>query len=107
MSAQADTNCHNIFNAVSTTRTHLAKIGATCHVVPTCHDMSATFPAKRSNANVYAVPSRHYVVDRYRQSHIELVCTLTLMEESDMTAINAIDYPNCRNRRLLPPLNLN
>ena len=46
MSAQADTNCHDIFNVVSATRTHLAKIGATCHVVPTCHDMSATFPAK-------------------------------------------------------------
>jgi hypothetical protein len=45
----------------------------------------------RSNANVYAVPSRHYV-DRYGQSHIELVCTLTLMEESDTAAINAIDY---------------
>ena len=46
MSAQADTNCHDIFNVVSATRTHLAKIGATCHVVPTCHNMSATFPAK-------------------------------------------------------------
>jgi len=46
MSAQADTNCQNIFNVVSATRTHLAKIGATCHVVPTCRDMAATFPAK-------------------------------------------------------------
>jgi len=46
MLAQADTNCHDIFNVVSATRTHLAKIGATCHVVPTCRDMSATFPAK-------------------------------------------------------------
>ena len=46
MSAQADTNCHDIFNVVSVTRTHLAKIGAACHVVPTCRDMSATFPAK-------------------------------------------------------------
>jgi len=46
MSAQADTNCHDIFNAVSATRTHLAKIGATYHVVPTCHDMLATFPPK-------------------------------------------------------------
>jgi hypothetical protein len=33
MSAQADTNCHDIFNFVSATRTHLAKIGATRHVV--------------------------------------------------------------------------
>ena len=46
MSAQADTNCHDIFNIVLATRTHLAKIGAKCHVVPTCRDMSATFPAK-------------------------------------------------------------
>ncbi len=46
MSAQADTNCHDIEKIVSATRTHLAKIGATYHVVPTCHDpdMSATFP---------------------------------------------------------------
>jgi len=35
-----------IFNVVSVTRTHLVKIGAICHVVPTCHDMSAKFPAK-------------------------------------------------------------
>ncbi len=47
MSAQADTNSHAIFNVMSTTRTHLVKIGATCHVMPTCHDMSATFPAKQ------------------------------------------------------------
>ncbi len=33
MSAQADTNCHDIFNFVSATRTHLAKIGATHCVV--------------------------------------------------------------------------
>ena len=46
MLAQADTNCHNIFIVMSATQTHLAKIGATCHVVPTCRDMSATFPAK-------------------------------------------------------------
>ena len=46
MSAQADTNCHDIFNVVSATRTHLAKIGATYYVVPTCHGMSATFPPK-------------------------------------------------------------
>jgi hypothetical protein len=46
MSAQADTNCHNIFNVVSATQTQLAKIGATCHAVPTCRDMLATFPAK-------------------------------------------------------------
>jgi len=46
MSAQANTTCHDIFNVVSETWAHLAKIGATCHVVPTCHDMSATFPAK-------------------------------------------------------------
>ena len=39
MSAQADTNCHDIFNIVSATRTHLAKIGAKWHVVPTCRDM--------------------------------------------------------------------
>jgi nicotinamidase-related amidase len=43
MSARADTNCHNIFNFVSATRTHLAKIGATRRVLA---DMSATFPAK-------------------------------------------------------------
>jgi len=43
MSARADTNCHDIFNFVSATRTHLAKIGATRCVVA---DMSATFPAK-------------------------------------------------------------
>ena len=49
MSAQADTNCHDIFNFVSATLTHLAKIGATCHVLPTCRDMSATFPAKVTN----------------------------------------------------------
>ena len=46
MSAQAGTNCHDIFNIVAATRTHLAKIGAKCHVVPTCRDMSATFRAK-------------------------------------------------------------
>jgi hypothetical protein len=46
MSAEADTNCHDIFNIVSATRTHLAKIGVKCHVVPTCRDMSATFPDK-------------------------------------------------------------
>ena len=46
MSAQANTNCHDIFNVVLATRTHMAKIGATCHVVQTCHDMLATFPAK-------------------------------------------------------------
>jgi hypothetical protein len=45
MSARADTNCHAIFNFVSATGTHLAKIGATRRVVPTCRDMSATFPA--------------------------------------------------------------
>ncbi len=50
MSAQADTNCHDIFNVVLATRTHLAKIGATCHVMPTCCDMSATFPAKAYTA---------------------------------------------------------
>jgi hypothetical protein len=33
MSAQADTNCHDIFNFMSATRTHLAKIGATHCVV--------------------------------------------------------------------------
>jgi hypothetical protein len=33
MSAKADTNCHDIFNIVSATRTHLAKIGATRCVV--------------------------------------------------------------------------
>ena len=33
MSAQADTNCHDILNFVSATRTHLAKIGATRCVV--------------------------------------------------------------------------
>jgi hypothetical protein len=49
MSAQADTNCHDIFNIVSVTRTHLAKIGVKCHVVPTCRDMLATFPAKVQN----------------------------------------------------------
>jgi hypothetical protein len=48
MSAQADTNCHDIFNFVSATRTLLAKIGATRRVLPTCRDMSATFPAKVS-----------------------------------------------------------
>ena len=46
MLAQADTNCHDIEKIVSATWTHLAKIGATYHVVPTCHDMSATFPPK-------------------------------------------------------------
>jgi hypothetical protein len=30
MSAKADTNCHDIFNIVSATWTHWAKIGATC-----------------------------------------------------------------------------
>jgi hypothetical protein len=33
MSARADTNCHDISNFVSATRTHLAKIGATRCVV--------------------------------------------------------------------------
>ena len=33
MSARADTNCHDILNFVSATRTHLAKIGATRCVV--------------------------------------------------------------------------
>jgi hypothetical protein len=33
MSARADTNCHDIFNFVSATRTHLAKIGATRRVL--------------------------------------------------------------------------
>jgi hypothetical protein len=33
MSAQANTNCHDIFNFVSATGTHLAKIGATRCVV--------------------------------------------------------------------------
>jgi hypothetical protein len=33
MSAQADTNCHDIEKIVSATRTHLAKIGATQCVV--------------------------------------------------------------------------
>ena len=33
MSAKADTNCHDIFNIVLATRTHLAKIGATRCVV--------------------------------------------------------------------------
>jgi hypothetical protein len=47
MLAQADTNCHDIKKIVSATRTHLAKIGATYHAVPTCHDMSATFPPKQ------------------------------------------------------------
>ena len=49
MLAPADTNCHDIFNFVPATRTHLAKIGATRRVVPTCHEMSATFPAKPLN----------------------------------------------------------
>jgi len=48
MTAQADTNCHDIGKIVSATWTHLAKIGATYHVVPTCHDMSATFPPKKA-----------------------------------------------------------
>ena len=47
MSAQADTNCHDIFNVVSATRTHLAKVGVTFHVLPTCRDMSVKFSAKR------------------------------------------------------------
>jgi hypothetical protein len=46
MLAQADTNCHDIFNFESATRTHLAKIGTTRCVVPTCRNMSATFPPK-------------------------------------------------------------
>jgi hypothetical protein len=33
MSAQADTNCHDIEKKMSATRTHLAKIGATRRVV--------------------------------------------------------------------------
>ena len=37
MSAKADTNCHDIFNFVSATRTHWAKIGATCSC---CAEMS-------------------------------------------------------------------
>ena len=47
MSARADTNCHDIFNFVSATRTHWPKLEQ--HVVswPTCCDMSATFPAKQ------------------------------------------------------------
>jgi hypothetical protein len=55
MSAQDDTNCHDIFNIVSATRTHLAKIGAKCHVMPTCCDMSETFPAKISNRFTYVL----------------------------------------------------
>jgi predicted Zn-ribbon and HTH transcriptional regulator len=33
MLARADTNCHNIFNFVSATQTHLAKVEATHRVV--------------------------------------------------------------------------
>ena len=68
MSAQADTNCHDIFNFVSATRTHLAKIGATCHVVPTCRDMSATFPAKVNCAYSFVHVFVH--VDLHAQNYM-------------------------------------
>ena len=56
MSARADTNCHDILNFVSATRTHLAKIGATRCVVA---DMSrhvgdistSSWPRRQSCAN--------------------------------------------------------
>jgi len=73
MSAQADTNCHDIFNVVSATRTHLAKIGATCHVVSTCHDMSATFPAKQHGLEAMMEGSRGVAQmggDDVRQSYV-------------------------------------
>ena len=59
MLARADTNCHDIFNFVSATWTHLAKIGAARRVVPTCPDMLATFPAKIVVIHSSSSPSHH------------------------------------------------
>ncbi len=53
-----------IFNVVSATQTHLAKIGATRHVVPTCQDMLATFPAKLPRSG-YRCPWRKNKLEKY------------------------------------------
>ena len=101
MSAQADTNCHNIFNVVSLTWTHLSKIGAACHVVPTCCDMSATFPAKvlpgnvrhvlwwRANLQLELVVQDH---DGNRRGGIESSQFLHSVLEGGAGIVDLVDY---------------
>ena len=63
MSAQADTNCHDIFNFVSATRTHLAKIGATRCVVADMSRHVGTTRLCRSNFGEMGPCRRHKIED--------------------------------------------